>query len=71
MSEPEEYPFGETEYHNFDPNQINTPQEVVDVLDWIADENLKQGNQRAADVFRDARTMVNICLVENTDGDDN
>ena len=33
MNEPEEHPFGETEYHNFDPNQINTPQDVVNALD--------------------------------------
>ena len=67
MSEPEEYPFGQTKYNNFDPEQINTPQEAVDALEWIEVENEKQGNYKAASVFRDAKHLVDVCLNEGSD----
>lgn len=66
MSEPNEFPFGQTETHNFDPEQVNTAEDVVEVLDWIIEENDKLGETKAADVFRDAQTLVRVCLVEDT-----
>ena len=67
MSEPEKYPFGQTKHNNFDPEQINIPQEAVDALEWIAVENEKQGNYKAASVFRDAKHLVDVCLGESAD----
>lgn len=66
--DPEEHPFGETEYKNYDPEQVNTPSEVVEVLDWVAKENAMKGHHREAEVFRDAATCVRDCLVEEQGG---
>jgi len=65
--EPEEYPFGESGKHNFDPEQVNSPSEAVEVLEWIADENERVDEEIPADVYRDAATMVRACLVEEND----
>jgi len=62
---PDDYPFGQTKYLNYDPEQVNTPKDAVGVLEWIADDNADKGNVREAEVFNDAASMVRTCLVED------
>jgi len=60
---PDEHPFGETEYLNYDPEQVNTPKDALDVFVWLAEENKEQGNTVAANIFEDAADLMSMCLV--------
>jgi hypothetical protein len=62
MSEPEEHPFGETEYKNYDPEQVNTPEDVAALFRWVAEENRKKENTTAAEVFDECAFLVEEVL---------
>lgn len=62
MSEPEEHPFGQTEYRNFDPEQVTTPEDVTQLFRWIAEENRKQEDTTAAEVFDECADVVELVL---------
>jgi hypothetical protein len=64
-TQPDELPYGESEYRNYDPKQINTPEKAVEVLEWISDENANEGNIKASQVFGEAADFIDRCLVDD------
>ena len=60
---PDEYPFGQTEYLNYDPEQVNTPKDALDVLVWIAEQNRERDNTVAANIYEDAADLLSLSLV--------
>lgn len=55
---PESYPFGQTEYKNYDPANVNTPEDAADVFEWMAEENRTEGNGEAAAVFDECASFL-------------
>lgn len=62
MSSPDEYPFGQTEYLNYDPEQINTLEDAVEFLNWLAEVNREMGNMGEGASYKDAANMLEKCL---------
>ena len=65
MSEPEEKPFGESAYGNYDPEQVNNAQDVVELFRWIGNENRNQEDHTAATVFHECADAVERSLIKN------
>ena len=62
--EPEERPFGETYYRNYDPDEINTVRDAVELFEWISDENRKRDKSVAASTFEECADVLRDCLIE-------
>lgn len=66
-NELDSYPFGRTEYRNYDPDQIQSPEDVADLMSWLSELNRDQGEVVAANVFADCNNLVRETLVEIED----
>lgn len=60
----EEFP-GETEYRNYDPDNIQSAEDVVDYFSLLAMENRQQGEEQAAAVYDDAARFIEREFLES------
>jgi len=58
MSKPQQRPFGETQYLNYDPEQINTVADAIELFRWLSSENKSAGNKEAAGAFEDCANLL-------------
>lgn len=58
MTEPQKLPFGETEYLNYDPEQINTVADAIELFRWLSSENERHGHGAAAGAFDDCANLL-------------
>lgn len=65
MIRPDEHPFGKTEYKNYDPEQINDAQDVMELFRWIAEQNADEQNHTAASAFHECADVVDNELVSD------
>jgi len=65
MIRPDEHPFGKTEYKNYDPEQINNAQDVLELFRWVAGQNRDESNHTAANVFHECADVVEKQLVDD------
>ena len=59
---PDEFPFGQTHYLNYDPDQVNSIEDVAELLEWLAGQNEERDETTAAAVYRDAAEAIHRCL---------
>lgn len=65
VEEFDEYPFGRTAYKNYDPENINTVEDVVGLFEWLCEENRAKGEMGSGAVYEDcARVLRNELLEE-------
>lgn len=60
----EEFP-GETEYRNYDPDNIQSAEDVVDYFSLLAMENRQRDNIREAAVYDDAARFIEQNFLES------
>ena len=62
--EPDKHPFGETEYRHYNPDEIETVEDAVECLEWIASENAEQGFITESACFQEAADLLKDSLSE-------
>jgi len=61
---PDNHPFGETDFKNYDPEQVNTVEDAIQVFEWLAEENQEAGNGEASGAFSDCAGLLRNEVVE-------
>jgi hypothetical protein len=61
---PDEHPFGQTKYKNYDPEQINNVLDAIELFRWLSKENLKQDHGEASAVFRECAELLEEEVLE-------
>jgi len=54
---PETRPYGQSEYHNYDPEQVNTVEDAIGVFEWLSAEN-EDVNPGASAAFQEAANLL-------------
>lgn len=65
MATLEDHPFGQTEYKHYDPDQINTAEDVADLFEWLSDINESEGNAGASGAFGDCAEILRSEVLGN------
>jgi len=58
-------PKGETKYLNYNPDEIETVADAVELFEWLREENQFEGNQIAASVFEEVAEFLQNELVND------
>lgn len=62
---PSTKPFGETQYKNYNPENVNTVEDAAEVFEWLSEENSEEGNSVASSVFLDCANLLRDEVIDN------
>lgn len=51
-------PKGETAYKNYDPEEVNTVDDAIELFRWLSDQNKDRDNPIAESVYRDCAAIL-------------